>query len=105
MVILPKWRAELIINDLYRLDYLDSLNELNKSRIAMFERQLVDANIAIKEQRSIVDDYELVIGMQKSIRADLDDKVVYWKDAYKKAKRQKFVVGGVSLGLLVLILL
>ena len=58
---------ELIVNDLYKLDYLDSLHKLNEVRIGMLNRQLVDADAIIKHQEDVIANNRQIQELQVSL--------------------------------------
>ena len=105
MVIVPKWRMELIVNDLYKLDYLDSLHKLNEVRIGMLNRQLVDADAIIKHQEDVIANNRQIQELQVAQRNSLKSESDYWQESYKKQKRKTVLIGGIGVGLLAIIIL
>ena len=102
MVVLPKWMAIEVIKDLDRLDLADSSIILLNLEIDGYVRQLgLQDRIILGHQEQIRNLNEIIVNRLDAI--DIKEKeIAHWKKQYKKQKRQKFLVGGIGLGLVVL---
>jgi reverse gyrase len=101
-VILQKWIATEIAKDLIRLDQADSTITLLEQEIDKYVRQLgiqdrvlLGKDVQIANLNEIISNHPLAMELK-------EEEVKHWKKQYKKQKRQKFIIGGVAIGLVVL---
>lgn len=102
-VVVPKVIATEIAKDLVRLDMADSLNTILEERLDVEVRKVSIQEAIISDQRRIIDnktDQIFLLRQQLDVNADM---VEYWEKQYKKQKRQKFLTGGIGLGLIVIL--
>lgn len=82
------------------MDSLNRENEIKMKRIALQsqikDRTILDNNTQIANQKTII------LNKNKTINVK-DEEVDYWAKQYRKQKRQKFLVGGIGILLIVLV--
>lgn len=103
IVVLPKRIAIEIVKDLDRLDQADSIVSLMEVEIVSYKNQLSLQQEIEQELNGKIQDLEKIIETNKNKDKVADKEIEYWKKQYKKQKRQKFLVGGIGLGVLALL--
>ncbi len=103
VVVLTKKVATQVLKDLGRLDYMDSLNVLNRLKMDKYVRQLGVQDRVIIRQQEYVYNLKSIIVNKDSIIGVNESQTLFYKKQSKKQKRQKILVGGVGLGLLVIL--
>lgn len=101
-MILRKWVATEVAKDLIRLDQADSTIVSLNLEIDGYVRQLgLQDRVIAGHQEQIRNLNDIITNRLDAI--DVKEKeITHWKKQYKKQKRQKFLVGGIGLGLVVL---
>lgn len=102
-MVVPKVIATEIAKDLVRLDKADSLNTILEERLGIEVEKVSIQEAIISDQRRIITnktDQIFLLRQQLDVNADM---VKYWEKQYKRQKRQKFLTGGIGLGLIVIL--
>lgn len=99
---LTKRVAIEVAKDLERKDELEEINLLNEEKMDNMARQLGIQDRIIDGQQKQIENLEEINTASEEISATKDKEIKHWKKQYKKQKRQKFLVGGIGIGLLVL---
>ena len=103
IVVLSKRVAQEVLKDLERLDHLDSLNALNTLKIEKLIKQTqMQDRVILGKQSQIFNLTQISINKDEIIVINAKE-VNHWKDQYKKQRRQKFLVGGAGILLLLLV--
>jgi hypothetical protein len=104
-VILPKRIAIEIAKDLERLDACDSMSVLQVERIGILESQVtIQKGIALDRLEQI-GNLQNIVDHNAEIITLGSEEVELWKKQYRKQKRQKFLVGGIGLGLIAILVI
>jgi len=101
-VILQKWIATEIAKDLIRLDQADSTIALLELEIDGYVRQLGIQDRVILGKDLQIENLNDIIEHKDLVDVNKDREIKYLEKQVKKQKRQKFLVGGVAIGLVVL---
>jgi hypothetical protein len=103
--VIPKRIAIEIAKDLERLDYTDSLNVLLSEDLNIKTQKILIQETIISDQSKVIANQKTQISLINTQGGLKDDQINYWKKEYKRQKRQKFLTGGIGLGLVVLLAL
>lgn len=105
MVVLPQWRAQLIAIDLLLYDEVDSLYRLQtkevrllKAKIEVKEDLLLNKNLEIQNLKRT-----LLLADQQSEAKDQIART--WQKAFKRQRRQKYVIAGASAAIIILVVI
>ena len=102
VLILSERVAKEVLKDLERLDQCDSVHSLNTSKIQKLESELRIQNMVMLGSQEQIFNLNTIIGNKDGVIDLTNQETDHWKKQYKKQKRQKFLVGGIGLFLLVL---
>jgi len=102
VVAIPKPTAIEITKDLTRLDQADSINVLLVSQLEVETRKVEIQSIIINDQLGIIGNMDEQLALLKEKSSIKDDEIKHWKKQFKKQRRQKFLIGGVGIALIVL---
>lgn len=105
VVILSKRVAIEVLKDLERLDRSDSIRVLNELKIEKLITQTKVQDRVILGQQEQIFNYDEIVANKDGIINVKDLEVDHWEKQYKKQRRQKFLVGGIGLVLIVLLAL
>ena len=102
VVVLSKQVAVEVLKDLERLDRSDSVRALNELKIEKLINQTrVQDRVILGQQEVIFNLGDISLNKDSIINVN-DLEVTHWKKEAKKEKRQKFLVGGIGIALIVL---
>lgn len=105
IVTLPKWMAVQVLQDLERLDACDSNTvHLEKLLVMRTEEVALQERIAQSQQQQLANLNAILTAKAEQLTLN-EAEVQYWQKQYRRQKRQKFAVGGVSLVVIILALL
>ena len=103
IVILSKRVAQAVLKDLERLDHLDSVNALNTLKIEkLIKQSQLQDRVILGKQSQIFNLNQIVVNKDEIIIIN-SKEVEHWKDQYKKQRRQKFLIGGAGILLILLV--
>jgi hypothetical protein len=106
VILIPKWRAKLIIEDKLKLTQLEVheipslMRQIRLLEANAVDQKAIDAN-KDEEIRNLKN--EILLGNQQ--QANSLEIAEEWKQMYKKERRMKFLVGGIGLGIITLLTL
>ena len=102
----PSWRAKLIV-----LDKLE-LEQLKVYEIPSLAKQVRLLESNLEDQKKVTANKDLEIAnltnelyLANQQQANSLEIAEEWKAMYKKERRQKFIVGGVGIGIIILLVL
>ena len=104
VILVPKWRAKLIIEDKLKLTQLEVyeipslVRQIRLLEDNAIDQKVIDAN-KDAEIRNLKSDI-LLGNQQQSNSLQIAEE---WKQMYKKERRMKFLVGGVGLAIITLL--
>ena len=103
VVVLSKEVAVRVLQDLDRLTHCDSVNTLNELKMDNLIKQTrIQDRIILGHQEQIFN-FKQISSNKDSVILVNNDKVIYWEKQYKKQKRQKFLIGGIGILLIILV--
>ena len=94
-----------VIKDFDRLDQADSTITLLELEIDSYVRQLTLQDRIVFGQQEQIESLNEIIHNKAEIISLSSEEVELWKKQYRKQKRQKCLVGGISLGLIALLVI
>ena len=104
-MILPKRVATEIAKDLIRLDKAEDIIIILEDRLEIETQKVLVHEEIVNNQLEIIGQLDRqIVALNEIIRVK-DDQIAHWKKQYKKQKRQKFLIGGVGIALVVLMAL
>ena len=105
VVILPKPVAIEVAKDLIRLDEAEEEVVLLTHLMTVETRKVALQKSIVNEQSTLISNLESKIGLLQEKDTVRGEEITYWKKQYKKQKRQKFLVGGIGIALIILMAL